>query len=93
MEGATMDVDDEDADDLQKLQELIRKQSEVNTKSLQQELNTLQQQIKGLKSSSTKTAREAHPAHHNKNKKVEKATQKPSPIESKSPRPHRNGNQ
>jgi hypothetical protein len=46
-EGATMDVDDEDAADRQQLQELIRKQSEANTKSLQQDLKKLQQQVKG----------------------------------------------
>jgi hypothetical protein len=37
-EGAAMEVDDEDATDRQQLQELTRKQSDANTKSLQQEL-------------------------------------------------------
>jgi hypothetical protein len=37
-EGAAMDVDDEDAANHHQLQELVRKQSEANTKSLQQEL-------------------------------------------------------
>jgi hypothetical protein len=53
-EGATMDVDNEDSTTPSQLQELVRKQPEANTKSLQQELNTLQQQIKGLKTSSAK---------------------------------------
>jgi hypothetical protein len=50
-EGATMDVDDEDATDRQHLQELVRKQSEAKSKSLQQDLKKLQQQVKGLQSS------------------------------------------
>jgi hypothetical protein len=37
-EGATMDVDDEDAADRQQLQEPVRKQTEANTKNLQQDL-------------------------------------------------------
>jgi hypothetical protein len=61
-EGATMDVDDKDAADRQQIQELVRKQSEANTKSLQQDRKKLQQQVKDLLSSTPKNGQRAHPA-------------------------------
>jgi hypothetical protein len=56
-EGATMDVDDEDTADRQQLQELVRKQYEANTKSLQQDLKNSSRRSKAYSRQPQKTAR------------------------------------
>jgi hypothetical protein len=92
-EGATMDVDDEDAADRQQLQELVRKQSEANTKSLQQDLKKLQQQVKGLQSSTAKNGQRVPPSASKQKQKGGKGHAKAKSDRSKSPRTRTNGNQ
>jgi hypothetical protein len=92
-EGATMDVDNEDAADRQQLQELVRKQYEANTKSLQQDLKKLQQQVKGLQSSTAKNGQRGPPSASKQKQKSGKGHAKAKSDRSKSPRTRRNGNQ
>jgi hypothetical protein len=92
-EGATMDVDDEDAANRHHLQELVRKQSEANTKSLQQDLKNSSSRSKAYSCQPQKTVRGAHPAPQSKQQKGGKGHAKAKSDHSKSPRTRRNGNQ
>lgn len=48
-EAATMDVDEEPAADMQQLQELVRKQAEIQTKALKQQVSLLEKKMQSLK--------------------------------------------
>jgi hypothetical protein len=48
-EAATMDVDEESAADMQQLQELVRKQAEIQTKALKHQVSLLEKKMQSLK--------------------------------------------
>jgi hypothetical protein len=48
-EAATMDVDEEPTADMQQLQELVRKQAEIQTKALKQQVYLLEKKMQSLK--------------------------------------------